>query len=240
MASLKVCGCSFLLTFCIILVECKSSLNIGFTNKLLRRSKRQSDLDICKSIQCDHGSCDPRRSVMATCACYDGWAGPLCNYRCRKNCGAHGKCSLFGNIENCKCDVGFSGEFCDKTIDAINVLPQQETLSLRHMGNLVYRQQQENNTVYDQRVCFPGFVCFNGICIRGHTSEGVLTVRCQCHQDWIGTFCHVQCSRRCQNGGRCYKDRPDGNEFCICPYNYNGPFCQNRKLNNRAFTRIRI
>lgn len=202
------------------------------------RSKRQIETNFCQAILCNHGVCDPK-AIMSTCKCNNGWTGLFCNERCRKKCGSHGKCSLFANMrerrEFCKCDNGFSGEYCDKTVDAVNVLSQQESMSFRQISGVVYRQHTENNTVYDDKVCFPGFVCSHGICRKKHNNEGSLTVHCQCDQDWIGTFCHVRCSRKCKNGGRCYKERLDGNEFCICPFNYRGRFCEIRKTDSRAF-----
>lgn len=224
--------CIVILTLSVVYAKTLSSLTSSL--RMARRTRRQVEQNICASIQCKNGICDPNASVVGVCKCNEGWAGPLCNYECRKQCGLHGKCSLFGNIENCKCDIGYSGEFCDKVIDTA-VLPQPESLAFRQSNSIIFRQLENTSVVYDKKICFPGFVCSHGVCEYGHSKDGALTVRCNCEQDWIGTFCHVPCIRRCQNGGRCFRERADRNEFCICPFNYTGSFCEIRKPDNRAF-----
>lgn len=218
----------------LLVVQTKPFSSFTLSIKNTRRIRRQAEQNICSSIQCKHGICDPNASVLGVCKCEEGWAGPLCNYQCRKQCGPHGTCSLFGNIENCKCDLGFSGEFCDKAVERA-VLPQPEALAFRQSNSIIFRQPENSSVVFDKKVCFPGFVCSHGVCEYGHNNDGALTVRCNCEQDWIGTFCHVPCLRRCRNGGRCFRERADGNEFCICPFNYSGSLCEIKKPDNRAF-----
>ena len=58
------------------------------------------------------------------CLCDDGWSGPLCQFNpCQElglSCGSNGVCIALSDTEaQCKCDLGYSGEYCDVSCDLL-------------------------------------------------------------------------------------------------------------------------
>ncbi|XP_052271416.1 tenascin-like [Dreissena polymorpha] len=88
---------------------------------------------------CVHGSCNE----AGTCKCYEGWTGAtceisctdncgqgklivcqcdigvapgqLCEHKCCKDCGAHGRCyyNVTQKEERCNCDANYTGSLCE-------------------------------------------------------------------------------------------------------------------------------
>nr|KAG5709896.1 hypothetical protein BaRGS_029938 [Batillaria attramentaria] len=71
------------------------------------------------------------------------------------------------------------------------------------------------------RDCFNNdqFVCVHGTCL----APGV--AQCVCDKGWVGTFCRDRCTRYCGARGTCKVDFFSGDEFCSCPYPWQGPTC---------------
>jgi Notch-like protein len=95
--------------------------------------------DSCSPAQCGaHGACSVTGGV-AGCLCDNGWAGPNCescypgyheesdgsvttcvlDTRCTPTtCRTHGTCSEDAGRVSCACDDGYSGDFCETSVDA--------------------------------------------------------------------------------------------------------------------------
>lgn len=187
------------------------------------------------SFICIHGYCD---LGSMSCICDVGWKGQLCNERCDRKCGAHGRCrenNEFGMY--CVCDPGYIGSLCQTealvnfTTDAPSNYSRQDFQGIP--GNNLWFSEDVTispkanvtNTAnvtlrpLSVRQCLPGFVCEHGRC-----EKGSQTIACVCDPGYGGPFCGAPCTLDCGLNGTCAVGSDD-RSFCRCDPGYRGVAC---------------
>uniref|UniRef100_A0A158QBK9 Delta-like protein n=1 Tax=Hymenolepis diminuta TaxID=6216 RepID=A0A158QBK9_HYMDI len=213
-------------------------------------------IDYCVENNCaDYATCESfPNGYKCICGAYEG-------ARCQKGydpcqiespCEAHGQCKAVGPDYKCVCEVGWSGQKCDRPASACESAAQRlspEAVCLNG-GSCVDLQddisyhciclQPWSGTrceVID--TCTEEHCSGHGVCIFSNISQE--SIHCQCDAGWVGETCnyrsqspchkaslklHANQSMVCLHGGVCI-DNPNGVDFsCKCPLGWFGPQCE--------------
>ena len=108
--------------------------------------------------------------IIHRCTCSTGWKGVNCTENlndCSNHICQFGVCVEGVDGYTCKCDVGFSGKYCE-------IAPQLRSSAL--VGNTSQMTPTR---------CSPDYCSNNGVCYE----ESLNNLQCRCHSGFIGDRC---------------------------------------------------
>lgn len=190
---------------------------------------------LCDRLKCPydcgtHGTCSRVGNIMF-CKCDEGYSGTTCNtlnttplispqsiLTVLDNLIKGRQSNVFSQNQRAVARTDESSWFSHRAKTAPNV---RFTDFLSHA---------EIDTNVKPDVCAPGFQCYHGKCDRDSMTYG--RFQCKCNTDFTGLFCEKRCTLKCQNGGTCMV-LEDGHQYCACPFNLTGVYCQVTKATPR-------
>jgi len=194
----------------------------GFEGNLCDRHKCPFDCG-------NHGTC-ARKGHILYCKCDEGYHGAKCDSYAQPITQSNAQ-SLVAPKSLMEALGGLvitsDGNFKPKgTVLSLSNSKSWYSLNSEPVNQIKFtdfHSHAEIDTSVKADVCAPGFQCYHGHCDRDAMAFGVF--QCLCKPNFTGLFCEKRCTLNCQNDGKCMVLQ-DGHQFCSCPFNFTGHYCQ--------------
>uniref|UniRef100_A0A6Q2X482 Notch receptor 2 n=1 Tax=Esox lucius TaxID=8010 RepID=A0A6Q2X482_ESOLU len=213
----------------------------GFNGTFCQYEQNECDSQPCKN----GGTCTDETTW--SCRCLDGWTGLYCDvpdmscrdYAARKGIGVEnvcknsGRCVNVGKAHQCQCQLGYTGSYCEETVDECLSNPcQNGATCIDYQGTYECTCKagfQGVNCEYDVNECHSNPCRHGGTCI-----DLINRFSCACPPGTQGVQCEVNlddCAPKpgyrephCLNGGQCVDGV--GRFTCSCLPGFAGERCE--------------